>query len=77
MEKWEIIEENAKSIPDKYLERELVNRFQDDDIHRAVRFIKEVMAIKFDKNQCDSINPNCGFTVDKNGRLQLREGEKI
>lgn len=77
MEKWEIIEETAKSIPDKHLERELVNRFENDDIHRSIRFIKEVMAIKFGKKQCDSINPNCGFTVDKNGRLQLRVAEKV
>ena len=77
MEKWEIVEEKAKSIPDNYLERELVNRLEKDDIHRAIRVIKELMAIKFDKKQHESINPNCGFTVDENGRLQLQVSQKI
>lgn len=76
MEEWEIIEEKLKSIPIEYLEWEIVNRFQNDDIHRSVRFIKEVMAIKFNKEQCNSINPNCGYTTDKNGRLQLRDGKE-
>ncbi len=65
----ETIEEKIASIPIEYLEWELINRFEAGDIHRSVRFIKEVMAIRFNKEQCALINPNCNYQTDEDGRL--------
>jgi hypothetical protein len=69
-DKWEIVEEKLSSISTKYLMWELVNRLE-NDICETFRFIKELEAIKFSKEQCDVLRqvPAPNFTTDKNGRL--------